>query len=77
MKLRIKSENKNIRLYLPNSFLKSKFILKKLLKEKYNDSLHITIKDCYKTLKQYVKQNGHFELVNIVTSDGDIVYIYF
>ena len=73
-----KKERKNIVLYFPLSFIKMPFIIKKL-----NSSNNINLpeenkellNEIYKVLKQFVKENGHFNLVEINGNNGDVVLI--
>lgn len=63
--------------WLPTSLLKSKFILKNIKNHCDTDiepfiDLLPTIN---KSLKDYIKKNGHFVLVDIKSSDGDTVII--
>ena len=48
------------------------WILKVVAKEANDD---IDVKSLVKALKKYVKENGHFDLVNIVASDGTKIKI--
>lgn len=78
MKIHIKSnDGYGIKLWLPTSSLKSKFILKNI--KKYGgidiDPLMNLLPKIYKTLKTYIKKHGHFTLVDVRSSDGDKVII--
>ena len=78
MKIHIKSnDGYGIKLWLPTSSLKSKFILKNI--KKYGridiDPLMSLLPKIYKTLKTYIKKHGHFTLVDVRSSDGDKVII--
>lgn len=78
MKIYIKSnDGHNIRLWLPTSLLKSKFILNKIKKYGGTDiePLMKLIPIIYKTLKKYIIEHGHFTLVDVRSSDGDKVII--
>ena len=71
MKLYIKGNNSKfgIRLYLPFYFLK--FFLK--FASKYDESLKIYQQNSlvlFKLLKEYIKLNGHFVLVDIRGESG-------
>ena len=73
-----KKERKNIVLYFPLSFIKMPFVIKKLnssnnvnLPEENKELLN----EIYKVLKQFVKENGHFNLVEINGNNGDVVLI--
>ena len=78
MKIHVKSsDGHKIKLWLPISLFKSKFILNNIKKyggidiEPLIESLPII----YKTLKTYIKKHGHFTLVDIRSSDGEKVII--
>ena len=78
MKLHIKSnEGYNIRLWLPTCLLKSKLIYKALLKTGGNSLLPLIdlLPKYYNHLRKYIKNNGHFVLVDIISADGDNVKI--
>ena len=78
MKIYIKSnDGHNIKLWLPTSLLKSKFILNNIKKSGGTDiePLMKLIPIIYKTLKKYIKEHGHFTLVDVRSSDGDKVII--
>ena len=78
MKLQIKSiEGYKIKLWLPTRLLKSKFIFKTLIKKYYKSnelSFYFAAK-CYKILKNYIKENGHFTLIDVADSEGNTVTI--
>lgn len=78
MKLHIKGSDKfGFKIWLPTSLLKSKFVIKNIKKhsgtniEPFINSLPII----YRALKQYIKKNGHFVLVDIESSDGYKIFI--
>ena len=78
MKIHIKSnDGYGIKLWLPTSLLKSKFILKNI--KKYGgidiEPLINSLPKINKTLKTYIKKHGHFTLVDVRSSDGDKVII--
>ena len=76
--IRDKKERKNVVLYFPLSFIKMPFVIKKL-----NSSNNINLPEenkellnkIYKVLKRFVKENGHFNLVEINENNGDVVLI--
>lgn len=77
MKITIQEhDGKKLSLLLPTFLLKSKLVTKFI--SKYSDDskiiLDITPK-IYKILKQYIRENGHFVLVDIISNEGDKVYI--
>ena len=78
MKIHIKSnDGYGIKLWLPTSSLKSKFILRII--KKYGgidiDPLMNLLPKIYKTLKTHIIKHGHFTLVDVRSSDGDKVII--
>lgn len=89
MKIKVKADGHNINLWLPNSLLKSRlaygFIersatrgLQKEDTQSSNSDLPITRKQLvalYKVLKQCIKANGHFNLVEVESHDGEKVLI--
>ena len=78
MKIHIKSnDGYGIKLWLPTSLLKSKFIIKNIKKHGGIDiePLMNLLPKIYKTLKAYIKKHGHFTLVDVRSSDGDKVII--
>ena len=63
--------------WLPTALLKCKFILKKINKHSDTDidqfiALLTTIN---KSLKEYIKKNGHFVLVDVKSAEGETVVI--
>lgn len=73
MKIKIKKDNKNISLYLP-LWLFSKKILSKYV-ENDEDFDYEKIKQFIKKTKAYIKENGHFNLIEIHDKDGTFVLI--
>ena len=61
-------------LFAPLRVIKWKIVSRSLAKNKNiampEDELHETLKSAYKTIKDYVKKNGHFYLVKVDTHDG-------
>ena len=73
----ISSDGHKIKLWLPTSLLKSKFILN-TIKENGVTNLEPLINSSpiiFKKLKTYIKKQGHFTLVDIRSSGGDKVII--
>lgn len=77
-----KEEDRRIRFYVPNSLLAARWIWR--LAEKYGgqgkgkNAFPLTpeqIRSLAVSLKQYVRRNGHFDLVNVESADGDRVHI--
>ena len=79
MRLRIKdSKGLGFILWLPTSLLKSKFIIKSIKRYGGIDDIEPFINlspIIHKALKEYIKKNVHFVLVDIESSDGDKVSI--
>ncbi len=82
--MRIIVKNKNERphflaLFFPLWMVKLKVVAKALANNKdimmEANELHETIKKAYKTIKQYVRKNGHFYLVKVDAHDGTKVRI--
>ena len=70
-----KEEKVKINLVLPTSLIKSKIILNKINKYSRVDLDMNTFKNMYKVLKDYIKENGHFNLVEVITNDGEYIKI--
>lgn len=77
MKIYIKNnEGFKLKLWLPSSFLKRKFILKMISNnDEYNEKLKAILPKLYGSLKQFIKKNGHFTLVEINSADGEKIII--
>lgn len=65
MVVNIRIEKLKFKLFLPTSLLKSRFIVKKIT---CNGTENLWAKDLYKTVKKYVKENGHFTLLELCDS---------
>lgn len=72
-----KEDNKIFKIYLPLFLLKSKFINKLIIKNVNNDNVSNLLVNIisYKNIKHYIKLNGHFNLIEIYSSAGDIIKI--
>ena len=70
-----KEEKVKINIVLPTSLIKSKIILNKIKKYSGVDLDINTFKNMYKVLKDYIKENGHFNLVEVITNDGEYIKI--
>ena len=79
MRIKVKpSEGKiTFRLWFPTSIIKSNFITKQI--QKYCKSVKLDFASfmptMYKSLKSYIRHNGHFVLVDVVSSEGDKIII--
>lgn len=76
MKILVKDEGKTvIRLWLPNSLIKSRLWVR-LLRQKANfpedeiRKIQACMKDAYHHLKTYIKRYGHFTLVEAQSDDS-------
>ena len=79
MKVIIKEGRHRISLRLPTGFLKFRFVAKAIAKEIEGEidpeTLQKSIKTAYKGLKEYIKENGHFNLIEAKGSNGESVLI--
>ena len=78
MRLYIKSGNGfGWNLWLPTALIKSRFVIKCIKKYGGADIAVLTnlSSATYKALKEYVKQNGHFVLLDVKSSDGEEVLL--
>lgn len=70
-----KEQNKKIKIILPLFMLKSKFILNAINENIDYSNNKVLFNDIYISLKKYIKKYGHFNLVEVKTSDNVIVKI--
>lgn len=80
MKITFQSnEKKQVTLFLPTRLICSKWMLKLMLKHldemNHFQNMDIWIKPLYRYLKNYVKQNGHFILMEVETASGCYVLV--
>ena len=77
--MRIKVINKEdkvkINLVLPNSVIKSKIISSSIQKYVGDNIPKDVMKKIYQVIKEYIKENGHFNLVEVDSKDGTYVKI--
>lgn len=65
-----------LRLWLPTSLMKSKLVHHHLgLKDEHSQVSNLFGRDAYRVLRKYIKKNGHFTLVDVVTKEGDKIVI--
>ena len=70
-----------IKIALPTSLLKWDFIWKLIMKDADDQEkaellqYKQLVSDCLAALREYVKHNGHFNLVEFENNDGDYVLI--
>ena len=70
-----KEENVKINLVLPNSVIKSKIISSSIQKYVGDNIPKDIMKKIYQVIKEYIKENGHFNLVEVDSKDGTFVKI--
>ena len=77
MKIYIKNNDGfNLKLWLPTSFLKRKFMMKFITQNAdISEQINALLPRFYNELKKFIKQNGHFTLVDITSADGEKVMI--
>ncbi len=81
MRVIIKSGRHRLRLRLPLSFVKTRFVAKAIaenIAERTNSDVVLTkamTKKIYRILKDQIKRHGHFNIVEIHSSDGDQVIV--
>ena len=72
MKIIIRNEGHKLKFHCPLSMIK---LFLPLLKKKYDIDIKPLKKSYLKILRQYVKENGHFKIIEI-NSDDSYVEIY-
>ena len=77
MKIRVlnKEEKINIRLALPLCLIKSNLVISSIIKSRKLDIKKEVFTDGYQILKEYIKENGHFTMVEVEAKDGTYVKI--
>lgn len=85
MKIVIKTGNdkidkkRRITLVLPTFLIKSKIICKVISNNVDSEDEYLKIryiiKTTYKELRKYIKENGHFKLLEVKSDDGDVTII--
>lgn len=89
MKIIISNNNeRKFYILLPSFLIKSKLISKCIYKKSSNNTnnadndldikyeqVHLYIKNIYKHLKKYIKENGHFTLIEIKNANNNIKII--
>ena len=77
MKIKVinKEEKVKINLVLPNSVIKTKIIGSSIQKYVGDNIPKDVMKKIYQVIKEYIKENGHFNLVEVVSKDGTFVKI--
>lgn len=80
MKVYIKSEGKGFFILLPTALFLNRLtaaIAVKSIKSKY-PPVEISAEDFMKltrVVKEYKRKHGRLELVNIITADGEVIYV--
>ncbi len=80
MKITVDTDGVHIKMWLPNSLLKSRILMMEFLKkahmpEKSIENIVICVKGIYKSLKKYVKQYGHFTFIEVLDSEASHIVI--
>ena len=77
MKIKVinKGEKVKITLVLPNSVIKTKIIGSSIQKYVGDNITKDIMKKIYQVIKEYIKENGHFNLVEVDSKDGTFVKI--
>lgn len=76
MKIVIRSEDsKKLVLRFPLVFIKSRLFLKIISLSEEHIVVSDIIKKAYKELKKFIRENGHFVLINVISSDGTKVKV--
>ena len=70
-----KEDKVKINLVLPNSVIKSKIIGSSIQKYIGDNITKDIMKKIYQVIKEYIKENGHFNLVEVDSKDGTYVKI--
>lgn len=82
MKIRIRNKEgfpKRLGFFIPTSLIKSKFAWKVAIKNSEGEAKEELLKiqpvvlECYKALKNTIKENGHFNLVEVETNETYVV----
>ena len=77
MKIKVinKEEKVKINLVLPNFVIKTKIIGSSIQKYVGDNITKDIMKKIYQVIKEYIKENGHFNLVEVDSKDGTFVKI--
>ncbi len=71
----LSKDSKERKFYFPTTFVKSKFVWRRIFKVNMSDEIYKEIKKAYKALKDYTNKNGHFVLIEVETGDDYIQII--
>lgn len=69
MKITVKQNKVKFNLYFPLFFLKSAAFTNLITK---NEEIQISFKPYYRILKKYIKENGHFDIIEIESKEAKI-----
>ena len=69
MKITVKQNKVKFSLYFPLFFLKSAEFTNLITK---NEEIQISFKPYYRILKKYIKENGHFDIIEIESKEAKI-----
>lgn len=69
----IRDANTKLSFSLPTSLIKRRIVWKRVLKNSFVDIKKI--KKIYPKIKKYIKENGHFSLVEVQSHNGECVKI--
>ncbi|MCB9498518.1 MAG: hypothetical protein H6687_01340 [Bacillales bacterium] len=80
IKVRSKEDNFHLKIWIPTSCIRWKWIWN--VAEKHDKSSGVDYEvfkaispKLFKELQRYIQENGHFTLVDVISSDGDIIKI--
>lgn len=72
----ISSEDKvRVNLLVPTSLIKSPIVINSIKKYSGIEIDPKIFKNMYRVLKEYIKENGHFNLVEVNSKEGDYIKI--
>ena len=81
MRIQVKSKDANLDIPLPTSMLVSPMVSRIVLKAVRKEGRDLSwltlelVEGLQKTLKSWIRRNGHFMLVEVESADGEIVKI--
>lgn len=74
MVIKISGESHKLKFWIPTRLIKLKFVYKQIFKDSNLNAYNIG-KLIYKELRKYIKNFGHFTLVDIISDDGTKITI--
>lgn len=74
------NEKRAFKLHLPNACLKSRWLWRLLVKYDKSHSIDyqkaiVASRLIYRSLKQYIRHHGHFDVVHVDTAEGEEISI--